>query len=94
VTPAIKGLFAYSEDAHRKQGIRLTAIFRLGELTSAVADAFYLAYLRAACASVADFLAALKSSDFNPACALASAVVSLALVAESVVSGIAPFPSF
>src|SRR4029077_18959035 len=51
-------------------------------------------YLRAACVSVAAFFAAVRSSDFNPACAFASAAVSLALVAESVVSGIAPVPSF
>src|ERR1700674_307336 len=51
-------------------------------------------YLRAACASVGAFFAAVRSSDFNPACAFASAAVSLAFVAESVVSGIAPFPSF
>jgi len=51
-------------------------------------------YLRAACASVAAFLAAVRSSDFSPACAFASAAVSLAFDAESVVSGIAPFPSF
>jgi len=51
-------------------------------------------YLRAACASAAAFLAAVRSSDFSPACAFASAAVSLAFDAESVVSGIAPFPSF
>jgi hypothetical protein len=51
-------------------------------------------YLRACCASVAAFFAALGSSDFNPVCAFASAAVSLAFVAESVVSGIAPSPSF
>lgn len=51
-------------------------------------------YLRAACASVAAFFAAVRAPDFSPACALASAVVNLAFVAESVVSGIAPLPSF
>ena len=51
-------------------------------------------YLRAFCASAPAFFVAVRSSDFNPACALASAAVSLAFVAASVVSGIAPLSSF
>lgn len=51
-------------------------------------------YLRAFCASAPAFFSVVRSSDFKPACALVSAAVSLAFVAASVVSGIAPLPSF